>query len=443
MLRANTAAQSGSIYSNFMPDDPPTPLPGDPQRQADATLRAFHFQLWHTLLAWLRLGTAERLWIEQAEDFDITSAGAATTVQVSHSLRKVSLRDEKVREAIFNCWKLKQRKGQTSLQFRYLTRGEAKVEAGDPFGSGICGLKFWSTAATDPEAAKRLLDFLRGESAHFPAEFREFLKHALPDTAVQALFAPLVFEFNSGDASVVQDVVDAQLAAIAKQIGVMPAAAIRARDALFHRVAATAGKTQDRWLTRAHLDAALSESVSVVARPDFEAFMRSTVELEPSLRALAAMATGADTFIETPLPLPPDCIVRGDALTALRVKLRSCRIVFTQASAGMGKTTLAKLLATAEPGVWQWVSMAGLRGEAVVQRLRALVAWIAIPSASRPRGWRGCKDCAHWWLGSRETRARRTSFSTTWTSRLPPTRSSAIRLLCSRSLSPSAGVRCW
>jgi hypothetical protein len=112
----------------------------------------------------------------------------------------------------------------------------------------------------------------------------------------------------------------------------------------------------------------------VVMRADFEVFMRTATELEPSLRALAAMATGADTFIETPLSPPPDCIVRTEVLTALRAKLRTGRIIFAQASTGMGKTTLAKMLAAAEPGMWQWVSMAGLRGEAVVQRLRALSA---------------------------------------------------------------------
>ena len=338
---------------------------------------AYHYQLWHTVLAWLQLGPGDRLWIEQAEDFDITNSGTATAVQVSHSPRKVTLRDGKVREAIFNCWRLQQQIGQAAFQFRYLTRGEATVEASEPFGAEICGLKLWSAAASDPEVAKRLLDFLRRERAHFPAPFSGYLENASSADAVKSLFMPLVFELGSGDTSVIQDAVNVQLAAFAGQHGIMPAAAIRARDALFQRVATTAGQPQDRWLTTAHLHATLAASAAVVTRPGFEAFMRTAEELEPSLRALAAMVSGADTFIETPLRPPSDCIPRTEVVTALRAKLRPGRIVFAQASTGMGKTTLAKALAATEPGVWQWVSMAGLRGEAVVQRMRALAALIA------------------------------------------------------------------
>lgn len=360
-----------------MPDDPPVPLPGDPLRQADATLLAYHYQLWHTVLAWLRLGPGDRLWIEQAEDFDIANSETATAVQVSHSSRKVTLRDGKVREAIFNCWQLRQQIGQASFQFRYLTRGEATVEAGEPFGAEVSGLKLWSAAASDAEVARRLLDFLRDERARFPASFGSYLERASPADAIKSLFLPLVFELGSGDTSVIQDAVNVQLAAFAEQHGIMSAAAIRARDALFQRVATTAGQPRDRWLTSAHLHATLAESATVIARPGFEAFMRTAEEVEPSLRALAAMAEGSDIFIETPLPLPPDCIPRTEVVAALRARLRPSRIVFTQASTGMGKTTLAKVLAANEPGVWQWVSMAGLRGEAVVQRLRALAARIA------------------------------------------------------------------
>ena len=360
-----------------MSDDLPTPLPGDPQRQADATLLAYHYQLWHTVLAWLRLGPGDRLWIEQAEDFDIANSDAATVVQVSHSSRKVTLRDGKVCEAIFNCWQLRQQVGQGSFQFRYLTRGEATVEAGEPFGAGVSGVKLWSAAVSDAEVAMRLLDFLRDERARFPAPFGSYLERASPADAIKSLFSPLVFELGSGDTSIIQDAVNVQLATFAEQHGIMPAAAIRARDALFQRVATTAGKRQDRWLSSAHLHATLVESAAVIARPGFEAFMRTAEELEPSLRALAAMAEGSDIFIETPLPLPPDCIPRMEAVAALQTRLRPGRIVFAQASTGMGKTTLAKAVAATQPGVWQWVSMAGLRGEAVVQRLRALVAWLA------------------------------------------------------------------
>src|SRR5207247_2645601 len=112
-----------------------------------------------------------------------------------------------VREAIFNSWCLEQKVGQQSFQFRYLTRGEATVEAGEPFGPGICGLKLWSAAAADPVVTKKLLDFLRGERAHFPESLSRYLDHASPAEAAKSLFIPLVFELGSGDTSVIQDAV--------------------------------------------------------------------------------------------------------------------------------------------------------------------------------------------------------------------------------------------
>jgi len=358
-----------------MPDDPP-PLPGDSRRQADATLLAYHYQLWHTVLAWLQLGSGERLWIEQAEDFDITGSDVATAAQVSHSPRKVTLRDPKVREAIFNCWRLHQQVGGSSFQFRYITRGEATLESGNPFGEETFGLKLWSAAASSLEIAERLLDFLRGERMHFPMGFSEYLEAASPSEATTALFIPLIFELGCGDTCVIQDAVNVQLAAFGELHGIMPAAAIRARDALFQRVATTAGQPQDRWLTTAHLHATLAASATVIVRPGFEVFMQTAEKLEPSLRALTTLVSGSDTFIEAPLPPPPHCVPRAEVVAVLQSKLLSGRIVFAQASTGMGKTTLAKTLAASERDVWRWVSMSGLRGEAVIQRLRALTAQI-------------------------------------------------------------------
>ena len=162
----------------------------------------------------------------------------------------MTLRDEKVREAIFHCWELQQHGGQLRFQFRYITRGEATVEAGKPFGADNAGLELWSTAASDPAVAKMLLDFLRAERAHFPPPFAACLERASSADAVKFLFAPLVFELGSGDTSALQDAVNVQLAAFAEKNGMLPAAAIRSRDALFQRVVSTAGQPKDRWLTR-------------------------------------------------------------------------------------------------------------------------------------------------------------------------------------------------
>ena len=305
----------------------PAPLPADPRRQANATHVAYQYQLWHTVLAWLRLRPEERLWIEAAEDFDVTAKDTATAVQVSHSARNVTLRDAKVREAIFHCWELRQKDDRATLRFRYLTRGEATVEEGSPFGSAICGLNLWAKAAADDQVAARILSFLRAERVGVPAAFAHFLEYCSPQEAVANLFRPLVFELGSGDASVIQAVVDVELTALAEQVGIMPAAALRARSALFDRVSATASQAKDRWLTRIYLVRVLADATAVVVRPEFEAFMWRTERLEPALKALLNLKASQDTFLETPLPLPVDCLPRATVVASLRERLRPGRIV--------------------------------------------------------------------------------------------------------------------
>ena len=366
-----------------MPDNHHIPLPGDPQRQASPTLRAYHYQIWQTVLAWLQLESDQQLWVEQAEDFDVTGPTGAETVQVSHSLHRITLRDEKIREAIANFWQLKENAPGRPIRFRYITRGEAGVESRHPFGVGISGLSQWALSARDVDAASRLLDFLRSERNHYSSpSFQSFLDTASPAEAVQTLFAPLRFELGVGDTAAVQGLINLQLVLIAQSGGIMPAAALRTRSELFSKVCAVAGQSLDRWLTPTHLQVQLAASMGVMVRHEFEQSLRQVGELSTAVRELLGLYPALAAIVEAPLPPPRDSTPRGAVLTALRNKLRECQIVFAQGSSGMGKTTLARFLTSQEPDVWQWVAMAGLRGEAVVQKLRALRAEMARSSAS-------------------------------------------------------------
>lgn len=55
---------------------------GDPRRQAVAALRGYAYQLYVSALAWVRLGPGERLYLEVAEDYAITTRAALEAVQV-------------------------------------------------------------------------------------------------------------------------------------------------------------------------------------------------------------------------------------------------------------------------------------------------------------------------------------------------------------------------
>ena len=55
---------------------------GDPRRQAVDSLRGYAYQLYVSALAWLRLQSEERLYLEVAEDFAVVSREALEGVQV-------------------------------------------------------------------------------------------------------------------------------------------------------------------------------------------------------------------------------------------------------------------------------------------------------------------------------------------------------------------------
>ena len=66
-------------------DDDNQPLVNDPVREAAASMRGYWAQVWRSVLAWIDLGDAERLYLEGAEDIDRVSGLAAETIQVKES----------------------------------------------------------------------------------------------------------------------------------------------------------------------------------------------------------------------------------------------------------------------------------------------------------------------------------------------------------------------
>ena len=57
-------------------------LVGDKRRQATDSIRGYVYQAYQSVLAWMRLGKDEVLFLEGAEDFDVHSADGVTATQV-------------------------------------------------------------------------------------------------------------------------------------------------------------------------------------------------------------------------------------------------------------------------------------------------------------------------------------------------------------------------
>jgi hypothetical protein len=120
--------------------------PYDPKRQADAVIRAYQYQFLETAIAWLELGPSGTLLIEVVEDYDVQSdEGGTTLTQVTHASteRRLTLANEKSREALANFWKASNGGTDPSISLVLHTNMAAGREAGCAFPDDQCGIDYW------------------------------------------------------------------------------------------------------------------------------------------------------------------------------------------------------------------------------------------------------------------------------------------------------------
>src|SRR5690242_11443115 len=100
----------------------PATLPADPKRQAVPLIRSMVYQAYCSIEAWLQLiddGTV--IYVEGAEDFDVTSDGDAIAVQVKNTGAPISLNSSNARDALENYWILAEAAAPRAIGFHYLT----------------------------------------------------------------------------------------------------------------------------------------------------------------------------------------------------------------------------------------------------------------------------------------------------------------------------------
>src|SRR5262245_62322181 len=98
-------------------------LVGDKRRQATDSIRGYVYQAYQSVLAWMRLGGEEVLFLEGAEDFDVHSADEVTATKVKDTAGSgaVTLRSGDAVSAINNLWRHKQNTQGKTIRLRFLT----------------------------------------------------------------------------------------------------------------------------------------------------------------------------------------------------------------------------------------------------------------------------------------------------------------------------------
>lgn len=251
---------SGTKPEPTMPRKP-RPLNANPRRQATPPIRGYSYQIWQTLLHWIRLSRDEVLYIEAAEDLDVITTTKAEAIQVGHLARSVTLRTPKVLEAIRNAWLHQESNAGRDVHLRFLTSARRGIER-PPVVSGR-GLDYWEACQRNPGLdSKPLREFLARQSA-LPVNLRRFVADASEEQFRERLLCRVHWSTAQGSLGGIRKEVSDRLVTFADEHSVVPSAAQRAVSHLHDAVWQAACGKGDRRLTRADFLCAFENAVTV------------------------------------------------------------------------------------------------------------------------------------------------------------------------------------
>ena len=344
------------------------PLPADLRRQANAMLAACDYQIWQTLGAWLDLRGDEVLFVEGAEDFDVVAAGQGEATQVKASAAPISLGQKGTQEALNNFWRLKHNSPTVSVSYRFLTRASFTVERGEPFGSGVAGLELWNRSGLMDTEVQSIANFLCGQQ-HVSAELQTWLQNASTDDIRRELIDRVLWQTHAPDIEFVERSVHRKLTSFAEMRGYLPPATTikRVAQALHTEVWKTLRKTAPRSLDRVRL-VELWDVETRVSVPQTE------VDLRILQSPRAAIAAAGPELLQRGLPPLPGVVAnRNEFVGNLRRLIAVNGLLNFHGSTRTGKTTLAKLVASADPERWAWWSGARRSARELQRELRLIV----------------------------------------------------------------------
>lgn len=340
-------------------------------------LRGYLYQIWHTTHAWLELKDDERLFLECAEDFDIVGINQATAVQVKASRRAITLNSTEVIKAINDFWKLLQDNPNRSIYFRFLTQATPGVEKDSPFGRGVKGLDLWRRCAREPSLVERLHTFLRDLRGLSP-DLSEFLASADVGSVLASLILRIIWETHCADLGYVERAIKSRLIGYLDKEGLPPSRADRIVNRLLKETLKMACLPEARYLDRARfLEVWEEETTERVPIAQLQRLMGSVGTASIGISEL----TGAGPYLsfeparmaESILPpLPGDLAPREDLVTKVEQEVERRGVMILTGSAGMGKTTLANLVAHKSGQRWLWFrlsSRAPLEASALLTRI--------------------------------------------------------------------------
>ena len=345
-------------------------------RQATDALGGYVYQFDQAVMTWLNLDENEALHIEFAEDVTVSSDGRLELTQVKRVRANITLRSDGVAKLIVAVWDFQKKNPSRRVTGALLTTSGIGKERGMSFPGKVPGLVYWRTAARDGADIEPIRSALLCLD-HLPKDVRSFIGDAPADALQSHIIRPLQWVGNRPNPDDLRRDVEEQLVHLGARLGVPAAPAKNARDFLVGALLDSLSEAPaKRYVTKADLLAIFEKKTFITLPPNLFQSL--------PLPGPATQLTPVDIVRDVAaIPLARRAATRVAAVHHLRQELVSHGALWFHGSSGLGKSTLAALVARSQSVAWR---IADLR-DAPAAAVRSILVGIA--SSFRQTGARG------------------------------------------------------
>ncbi len=357
-------------------------LKSNPRRQAIHALKGYSYQIWQSLLCWVSLAEGEKLFLEGAEDIDFHGPSGIEAIQVKEiaASGSLTLRSPDVLEAIANFWQHQQQNPGETITFRFLTTAERGSERPNPFGN-LSGLDLWDRCKYPGSDLQALRCFLSGQQS-LSAELRDFSNTATDEQLRQRLLIPIGWDTGNKSQPFIEDMVERKVSTYGDRVfNLQHSESIKVVPCLLQHVFDTAKRKGTRCLEATDFWRIFEEAITErITKPELQRLRQADaayaqLRIQPEAFGLAGtgelrLTRFAESVLEVLRPLHNERLVGRKQLAAeLLGILNTDGLLVLSGSTGMGKSTLANVIAMSGLGNWRWLDMRGVEPGQVKERL--------------------------------------------------------------------------
>lgn len=369
ITRTRTSA-SGKRYSYGLVDLPSTSIavPADQAaRQAIAPIEGYTYQLYQTVRAWQLLRENERLYVELAEDFAVCDVQSLEMLQIKRASSALTLRSKAVAALIGATWQFQEANTDRVVTAALVTTGRIGRERRFSFPEKMPGLQFWRVAAREHADIEPLRAVLL--TLPLPTDLIAFLKTSNPEAIRERIIRRIRWIAAEDSQEEIQRDIEERLVHFGSRLQVGAQDSRNALSALLlnvlHCIRRPAG---ERYLTAADFKVTFEKNTYRLVPPSILEAQLAQSGGEAQSLASRSLAPAAAS-----IPLPPRASLRNSVVGSLHGVLVTHGVLWLHGSSGLGKTTLALLLARQQQRVpWIFADLRDLEPNELRARLAAL-----------------------------------------------------------------------